>query len=254
MLASPTTPADPAGGPAGTPTVTGGGATGGAPAGGFNSPIPFLNVTPENVISLNIDPTGGAGGQGSAGGGANTGASANIAPGAGQGSGGSGSGGPGSGGGGSGGSTGGQVGGQGGAAAGAVGNVRGSAAGSDGGDATGAGQLGTGGISISLDTAPSGNLGSGLQGGVVTVSVPKAMATAGSGFSFELPAQVRDSVGTGAVQATQADGNPLPGWIKFNSATQRFEAGIVPDQGLPLQVMISTGTTQVLVVISERAE
>jgi hypothetical protein len=135
-----------------------------------------------------------------------------------------------------------------------VDNASGSAAGSKGGDVAGPGQVGAGGISISLDTALSGNTSSGVQGGVVSVSVPKAMATAGSGFSFELPTQVRESVGTGTVQATQADGNPLPGWIKFNPATQRFEAGAVPDGGLPLQVMISTGATQVLVVISERAE
>ena len=116
------------------------------------------------------------------------------------------------------------------------------------------GQVGAGGISISLDTAPSGNPASGVQGGVVSVSVPKAMATAGSDFSFELPTQVRESLGTGVLQATLADGNTLPSWIEFNPATQRFEAGAVPDGGLPLQVLIRAGTTQVLVVISERAE
>ncbi len=122
----------------------------------------------------------------------------------------------------------------------------------DGGDASG--QLGAGGISISLDAAPSGNPGRGVQNAVVTVSVPKAMATAGTGFSFELPAQVRESLGTGALQATLADGSLLPGWIQFNPITQRFEASTVPDGGLPLQVLIRTGTTQVLVVISERGE
>lgn len=120
--------------------------------------------------------------------------------------------------------------------------------------ASAAGQVGAGGISILLDPAPSGISDDGVQTSVMLVSVPKAMATSGSGFSFELPAQVREWLGTDAVQVTLADGSQLPGWIQFNPATQRFEASAVPDVGLPLQVMIRAGTTQVLVVISEREE
>ena len=133
-------------------------------------------------------------------------------------------------------------------------NTGASATGGDSGDAAGAGQVGAGGISVSLNLAPPGNPEVGAQAGVVTVSVPKAMATAGSGFSFELPAQVRESVGTGAIQISLADGSPLPGWIQFNPVTQRFEAGAVPDGGLPLQVMLRSGNRQVLIAISERAE
>ena len=80
------------------------------------------------------------------------------------------------------------------------------------------------------------------------------MATAGAGFSFELPAQIRESLGSGEVRVTQADGNPLPGWIKFNPTSKTFEFNAVPDGGLPLQVSISSGATQVLVLISERKE
>ncbi len=133
-------------------------------------------------------------------------------------------------------------------------NTGASATGGDSGDAVGAGQVGAGGISVSLNLAPPGNAQVGVPGGVVTVSVPKAMATAGSGFSFELPAQVRESVGTDAIQVTLADGSPLPVWIQFNPATQRFEASAVPDGGLPLQIMLRTGKKQVLIAISERAE
>lgn len=40
--------------------------------------------------------------------------------------------------------------------------------------------------------------------------------------------------------------------IGFNPASKTFEVNAVPDGGLPLQVSISSGATQVLVVISER--
>ncbi|MBV5344478.1 MAG: hypothetical protein JZU63_02550, partial [Rhodoferax sp.] len=70
------------------------------------------------------------------------------------------------------------------------------------------GALGAGGISISLNMAPPGNSTEGVPRVVATVSVPKAMATSGTGFGFELPSQVRESLGTGAIQVTLADGSP----------------------------------------------
>ncbi|MCS6243907.1 MAG: hypothetical protein H2172_08650 [Opitutus sp.] len=121
-------------------------------------------------------------------------------------------------------------------------------------EVTGPGQVGAGGISISLNTDSQGNAGGGVQGDIVTVSVPKAMATAGSGFSFALPAQVREALGTGAITVSLADGSPVPDWMQFNPETRRFEAGAVPDGGLPLQVLIRSGNRQLLIVISERAE
>jgi len=117
-----------------------------------------------------------------------------------------------------------------------------------------AGELGAGGISISLNMTATANAVDGLPGGIVTVTVPRAMATSGTGFSFELAAQIRETLGTGAIQVSLADEKPLPGWIKFNSATQSFEAGAVPTGGLPLQILLRKGKKQVLIVISERAE
>jgi hypothetical protein len=131
----------------------------------------------------------------------------------------------------------------------------------DGADTSLTGQLGTGGVSVSLELAGStggaggpGNQGANTQVDMVAVTVPKAMATTGTGFSFDLPAQVRATLGTGAVQVTLADGRPLPDWIRFNPATQRFEASAVPDGGLPLRILIRAGDKEVMVVISERAE
>jgi hypothetical protein len=116
------------------------------------------------------------------------------------------------------------------------------------------GELGAGGISISLNMTSTANAADGVPSGIVTVSVPKAMATSGAGLSFELPAQVRESLGTGPIVVTLADGSPLPQWIQFNPATQRFEAGAVPDGGLPLQILLRRDKKQVLIAISERAE
>ena len=116
-------------------------------------------------------------------------------------------------------------------------------------------QVGTGGITISLESAPGAGSGLSAPNAVVlTVSVPRAMATAGTGFSFDVPAQVRERVGSAEAVATRADGTALPDWLRFNPATLRFEAGAVPDSGLPLQVLISTNNTQVLIIISERQE
>ena len=123
-----------------------------------------------------------------------------------------------------------------------------------GGSGAALGQLGDAGISISLNMAPTGNAVDGVPAGIVTVSVPMAMATSGAGFSFDLPAQVRESLGTGAIQVTLADGSPLPVWIQFNPVAQRFEVGAVPTGGLPLQILLRKENKQVLIVISERAE
>ena len=128
----------------------------------------------------------------------------------------------------------------------------------DGADTNLTSQLGAGGVSVSLESTGGaggpGNQGANTQVDIVAVTVPKAMATTGTGFSFDLPAQVRATLGTGAVQVTLADGRPLPDWIRFNPATQRFEASAVPDGGLPLRVLIRAGAKEVMVVISERAE
>ena len=89
---------------------------------------------------------------------------------------------------------------------------------------------------------------------VISVSVPRSIVTAGAGFSFELPASVRQSLGANVVSVTRANGTPLPDWLRFNSATFTFEASAVPTDGLPLEVRIVAGDRQILLVISERPE
>jgi hypothetical protein len=103
------------------------------------------------------------------------------------------------------------------------------------------------GISISLVREPSAQ-----TTGVVTVSLPKETATAGSGFSFPLPVQVATSANKTTVQVTTASGGKLPSWLRFNPATKTFVASAVPSGAFPMQVTITIGGQKTSLVISER--
>ncbi len=93
------------------------------------------------------------------------------------------------------------------------------------------------------------------QTGIITVSVPKEMATAGSGFSFPLPAQVTEAASANTpVQVTTTSGDPLPSWLSFNPETKAFVASAVPDGAFPMQVVVIVGGTRTTIVISERQE
>lgn len=46
---------------------------------------------------------------------------------------------------------------------------------------------------------------------------------AGNSISLQVPVDAFSSAGTIELSATQADGRPLPGWLKFNPRTARFE-------------------------------
>jgi hypothetical protein len=82
------------------------------------------------------------------------------------------------------------------------------------------------------------------------------MATAGSGFSFPLPAQVTDAeTGNNAVNSvTTVSGQPLPSWLKFNPETKTFVASAVPDGAFPMQVAVTVGGKRSTIVISERTQ
>jgi hypothetical protein len=89
---------------------------------------------------------------------------------------------------------------------------------------------------------------------MVTVSVPKELATAGAGFVFPLPNQIADTVGDSTVRVTLADGSPLPRWLKYQPDTKTFAASTVPDGALPIQIIVSVAGRNTTIVISERAE
>ena len=80
------------------------------------------------------------------------------------------------------------------------------------------------------------------------------MATSGAGFSFKLPAQIKNAIGGSRVTVSKANSDPLPSWILFNAETMSLGAGAVPDGALPIQVVLTTGGKQVRISISERKE
>lgn len=113
-------------------------------------------------------------------------------------------------------------------------------------DSTGAMGATQDGIVVSMVQEPSAQ-GSGM----VSVLVPKDMIMRTGGFSFALPEKVA-TTDTSALNITTMGGDPLPSWLQFNPATKTFTATAVPAGGLPLHVVISTGDTQVTIVIGER--
>ncbi len=91
------------------------------------------------------------------------------------------------------------------------------------------------------------------SGVMAAVSLPKGTATAGVGFSFELPESVRALVQDGdTARVSLPSGAALQPWLRFDANTLRFDATAVPDGAFPLQVVVSVGGQRVLVVISER--
>jgi hypothetical protein len=93
------------------------------------------------------------------------------------------------------------------------------------------------------------------QAGIIAVSVPRDMATAGSGFSFPLPAQIAETAaGNVPVRVTTLTGDPLPSWLRYVPETRTFVASAVPDGAFPIQILVSIGGQRTTVVISERAQ
>jgi hypothetical protein len=80
------------------------------------------------------------------------------------------------------------------------------------------------------------------------------MATAGTGFSFPLPATIADAITSGGATVTTAEGAALPSWLQFNPTSKSFAATAVPDGVLPIEVVVTVGQRSVSIVISERTD
>ena len=92
------------------------------------------------------------------------------------------------------------------------------------------------------------------ESGIISVSVPKDMATAGSGFSFPLPEQITVNAAANNIGVTLVNGKALPTWLKFVPATKTFVAIAVPDGAFPVQLLVTAGGKVSTIVISARAE
>jgi hypothetical protein len=89
----------------------------------------------------------------------------------------------------------------------------------------------------------------------VAVSIPKNTVASGTGFTFALPTSVTEDVPVQAtVRATMPDGSPLPDWLQFNTQQMEFTTSALPLGALPMRVLVTLGTKEVMVTISERNE
>jgi hypothetical protein len=103
------------------------------------------------------------------------------------------------------------------------------------------------GIRVQIVSEPSGGLS-----GVIAVSVPRTMTIPGSGFSFELPEQVKRAAAVRGVteKITMFDGSFLPYWLQFDRTAQIFTATNVPEGALPVRILITIGDESWIVEIT----
>ena len=114
-----------------------------------------------------------------------------------------------------------------------------------------AGSAVDGGIRVNLTRLPIGQIS-----GTVNVSVPKETAVSSIGFVFSMPKQIDELIvaNSGRVNVSQANGAPLPGWLRYDPASRTFNVAAVPNGAFPLQVITTIGAITTTVTISERVE
>ncbi|WP_348756807.1 hypothetical protein [uncultured Aquincola sp.] len=93
------------------------------------------------------------------------------------------------------------------------------------------------------------------QAGRVLVTVPQELVRQSGGFSFDLPDELQQPLREGAPHSVNtADGGPLPVWLRLVAANGRFVAERVPQQGLPLELLIViNGQRSALVIQWQKA-
>ena len=80
------------------------------------------------------------------------------------------------------------------------------------------------------------------------------MTAGAKGFSFELDKSVVPTKAGNAsepIRASQTDGRQLPAWLKFDPTTNTFKADAVPPGAFPIQVKVSAGNVETIVVIQD---
>jgi autotransporter-associated beta strand protein len=89
--------------------------------------------------------------------------------------------------------------------------------------------------------------------GVVRVDVPASFQ---GGFTFDLPATIKQEIGNTQVRpyALKEDGTALPAWLVFDGDKLRFTANAVPPDALPFKVQVIVGGKKVIVEITELSQ
>jgi hypothetical protein len=103
-------------------------------------------------------------------------------------------------------------------------------------------------VTVAVSRSPTAN-----QTGLIQVQVPAEAAAPGKSFSFELdPHVVAGHAPDAPVKIAQVDGKPLPNWLKYDAASKTFSANEVPPGAFPLQIKVSVGNTESVMVIQEK--
>jgi hypothetical protein len=89
--------------------------------------------------------------------------------------------------------------------------------------------------------------------GAVSVLVPEAIVSGGSGFSFPLPKALVEATGSGKLQVSLKNGKRLPSWLRYASGTKTFIATAVPANALPIGVVLRMGGQSWSMVVTEKS-
>ena len=90
--------------------------------------------------------------------------------------------------------------------------------------------------------------------GLIDVQISPEVATPGSNFSFELdPHALADQPADAQVRIGQTDGKPMPDWLNYDAASKTFKAANVPAGAFPLQLKVSVGGVESVMVIQEKS-
>jgi Repeats of unknown function (DUF5649) len=103
-------------------------------------------------------------------------------------------------------------------------------------------------VSVIVNRTPSGS-----QVGVIQVHVASEMAAPGKSFSFALdPNAVAGHAADVPLKMSQMDGKPLPNWLRYDASSKTFIASEVPAGAFPLQIKVSVGNTESVMLIREK--
>jgi hypothetical protein len=110
--------------------------------------------------------------------------------------------------------------------------------------------VGSNGVSVALI-----GLANAARQGFVTVVVPAGTATSGNGLVVPLPTEMLAATpaARSEVRVTQADGRPIPSWIRYSAEDHSLVVGAVPDGAYPLRLLVTVGNQQTVLQISEAA-
>ncbi|OYY19540.1 MAG: hypothetical protein B7Y59_00005, partial [Burkholderiales bacterium 35-55-47] len=89
--------------------------------------------------------------------------------------------------------------------------------------------------------------------GLIDVQISADVATPGSSFSFALdPHALADQPEDAEVRIGQLDGKSMPEWLSYDAASKTFNATNVPAGAFPLQLKVSVGGVESVMVIQEK--